>query len=428
MEETRNVWENEESFEYRHRRPRRSRQIHRDRPSLADAGQRRRASSNPYGKTAAATRSRSSTPSCSTRCTMSRIRASRSTRRAASSSLTSAGTSSSTRPATLNSQKHGHRRIPRRGRAHGDRRARGVEETPAVTGTFLHARHPSGGGARGTKWISSAIPRRSYRSIVTEFTGISRQNQHLARGVHPREAAWRATTSPSAPSARRIGPTVLREQMDARPQPSPETAPAHAGAGRLQIHRGRRRAPHRGRNARGREVSRAGDKIVVSTPPGKRRSPRSRYFRAHAGDAHRRGRRRLYDDRADLRPPRRDRVLESEEAPSSACGCARGTCSGSARSRALRQRGAISSGCGTAKGVEARGILRVVDASELDSLERRGAEKNEVAEVILRLDQSAAFDTARLRAHAPRRFVHRGRLRDRGRRHRHARRRSPRLR
>ena len=60
--------------------------------------------------------------------------------------------------------------------------------------------------------------------------------------------------------------------------------------------------------------------------------------------------------------------------------------------------------CGTAK-VEARleSILRVVDASELDSLERSEVQKNEVAEVILR--------------HAPVR--HRGRLRDRGRRHRH---------
>ena len=62
--------------------------------------------------------------------------------------------------------------------------------------------------------------------------------------------------------------------------------------------------------------------------------------------------------------------------------------------------------CGTAK-VEARleSILRVVDASELDSLERSEVQKNEVAEVILRLDRPTAFDTADSGCDGTRRFV-----------------------
>ena len=62
--------------------------------------------------------------------------------------------------------------------------------------------------------------------------------------------------------------------------------------------------------------------------------------------------------------------------------------------------------CGTAK-VEMRleTILRVVDASELDSVERSEVQKNEVAEIILRLDRPTAFDTADSGCDGTRRFV-----------------------
>ncbi|MBQ3276468.1 MAG: adenylyl-sulfate kinase [Oscillospiraceae bacterium] len=62
--------------------------------------------------------------------------------------------------------------------------------------------------------------------------------------------------------------------------------------------------------------------------------------------------------------------------------------------------------CGTAK-VEARPetILRVVDASSLDNVDRDYVDKNEVAELILRLDRPTAFDTAESGCDATRRFV-----------------------
>ena len=62
--------------------------------------------------------------------------------------------------------------------------------------------------------------------------------------------------------------------------------------------------------------------------------------------------------------------------------------------------------CGTAK-VEMRleAILRVVDASALDSIERGEVQKNEVAEIVLRLDRPTAFDTADSGCDGTRRFV-----------------------
>lgn len=62
--------------------------------------------------------------------------------------------------------------------------------------------------------------------------------------------------------------------------------------------------------------------------------------------------------------------------------------------------------CGTAK-VEMRpeAIVRVVNASSLDCAQRDRVEKNEVAEVILRLDRPAAFDTADSGCDATSRFV-----------------------
>lgn len=62
--------------------------------------------------------------------------------------------------------------------------------------------------------------------------------------------------------------------------------------------------------------------------------------------------------------------------------------------------------CGTAK-VEMRleEILRVVDASALGSIERGEVQKNEVAEIVLRLDRPTAFDTADSGCDGTRRFV-----------------------
>ena len=62
--------------------------------------------------------------------------------------------------------------------------------------------------------------------------------------------------------------------------------------------------------------------------------------------------------------------------------------------------------CGTAR-AEARieRVLRVVDASNLDSCQRQQVEKNEVGEVELRLDRPAAFDAAKDGCDALRRFV-----------------------
>lgn len=62
--------------------------------------------------------------------------------------------------------------------------------------------------------------------------------------------------------------------------------------------------------------------------------------------------------------------------------------------------------CGTAK-VEMRpeAIVRVVNASSLDCTQRDRVEKNEVAEVILRLERPAAFDTADSGCDATSRFV-----------------------
>ena len=62
--------------------------------------------------------------------------------------------------------------------------------------------------------------------------------------------------------------------------------------------------------------------------------------------------------------------------------------------------------CGTAK-VEMRpeAIVRVVNASSLDCAQRDRVEKNEVAEVILRLERPAAFDTADSGCDATSRFV-----------------------
>ena len=72
----------------------------------------------------------------------------------------------------------------------------------------------------------------------------------------------------------------------------------------------------------------------------------------------------------------------------------------------LRRGRTYSFKCGTAK-VEARleEVLRVVDAARLDTVERQQVEKNEVAEVILRLDRPTAFDTAESGCDATRRFV-----------------------
>ena len=76
--------------------------------------------------------------------------------------------------------------------------------------------------------------------------------------------------------------------------------------------------------------------------------------------------------------------------------------------------------CGTAK-VEAKleSILRVVDASELDSLERSEVQKKRSrrGDPPARPPDGVRHRRLRLRRHAPVRY--RGRLRDRGRRHRH---------
>ncbi len=62
--------------------------------------------------------------------------------------------------------------------------------------------------------------------------------------------------------------------------------------------------------------------------------------------------------------------------------------------------------CGTAKtGARVESVLRVMDASRLSGIVRDRVEKNEAAELILRLDRPAAFDTSESGCDATRRFV-----------------------
>ena len=126
--------------------------------------------------------------------------------------------------------------------------ARGVEENPRRHGYFLSMLGIRQVAVLVNKMDLVGYSEEVYRSIVTEFT------EFLAK----------INISPAAfiPVSGMEGAVVLRPhgaRADGRlrPRAEPGKPPAaHAGTGRLQIHRGRRRAPHRGRNARGRQSPR----------------------------------------------------------------------------------------------------------------------------------------------------------------------------
>ena len=133
--------------------------------------------------------------------------------------------------------------------------ARGVEENTRRHGYFLSMLGIRQVAVLVNKMDLVGYSEEVYRSIVTEFTeflakiNISPAAFIPVSGMEGDNIAIRSERTPWY-----FGPTVL-EQMDAF-VPVPKPPAAHAGAGRLQIHRGRRRAPHRGRNARGRKSPR----------------------------------------------------------------------------------------------------------------------------------------------------------------------------
>lgn len=245
-----------------------------------------------------------------------------------------------------------------------------------------------------------------YRSIVTEFTeflakiNISPAAFIPVSGMEGDNIAIRSERTPWY-----FGPTVL-EQMDAFvPVPSPENRPLRMPV--QGVYKFTEGGDERRIVAGTLEAGslRAGDKIVFY-PSGKKTTVASlEVFSAPtpekfiAGDAA--GftmTEQIFVRRGEIA------CLESEEAPFVGV-----------RLRAnvfwlgkepLRPGKRYFFKCGTAK-VEARleSILRVVDASELDSLERSEVQKNEVAEVILRLDRPTAFDTADSGCDGTRRFV-----------------------
>ena len=97
-----------------------------------------------------------------------------------------------------------------------------------------------------------------YRSIVTEFTEfLAKINISPAAFIPVSGMEGRQHRHPQRAHAVVLRPHGARADGRLRPRAEPgKPSAAHAGAGRLQIHRGRRRAPHRGRNARGRKSPR----------------------------------------------------------------------------------------------------------------------------------------------------------------------------
>jgi len=284
--------------------------------------------------------------------------------------------------------------------------ARGVEENTRRHGYFLSMLGIRQVAVLVNKMDLVGYSEEVYRSIVTEFTeflakiNISPAAFIPVSGMEGDNIAIRSERTPWY-----FGPTVL-EQMDAFvPVPSPENRPLRMPV--QGVYKFTEGGDERRIVAGTLEAGslRAGDKIVFY-PSGKKTTVASlEVFSAPtpekfiAGDAA--GftmTEQIFVRRGEIA------CLESEEAPFVGV-----------RLRAnvfwlgkepLRPGKRYFFKCGTAK-VEARleSILRVVDASELDSLERSEVQKNEVAEVILRLDRPTAFDTADSGCDGTRRFV-----------------------
>ena len=284
--------------------------------------------------------------------------------------------------------------------------ARGVEENTRRHGYFLSMLGIRQVAVLVNKMDLVGYSEEVYRSIVTEFTDFLAKI-HITpaafipvSGMEGDNIAIRSERTPWY-----FGPTVL-EQMDAFvPVPSPENRPLRMPV--QGVYKFTEGGDERRIVAGTLEAGslRTGDRIVFY-PSGKKTTVASlEVFSAPtpekfiAGDA-------AGFTMAEQIFVRRGEIacLESEEAPFVGV-----------RLRAnvfwlgkepLRPGKRYFFKCGTAK-VEARleRILRVVDASELDSLERSEVQKNEVAEVILRLDRPTAFDTADSGCDGTRRFV-----------------------
>ena len=214
--------------------------------------------------TASARASRSSTPSCSTRC--GRAGPGHHHRRRPLLLQDRAARLHHHRRARAHRvpQEHDLRRRPRRGRRADHRRQGGrAREQPPPRLHPVDARHPPGGGRASTRWTWSATTEAHFRAHRGASTARSSPSIGAVAPapLHPdrarvdgenladaQRAAWPGTT----------GPTLL-EALDgfAKAPPKPRPAAAHAGAGRLQVHRARRRPPHHRRPHRGRAACRS---------------------------------------------------------------------------------------------------------------------------------------------------------------------------